>query len=1050
MRRLKLLAIVLILAFWHFPQINAQSYKFKHYGIEDGLCHPFVYSLIQDKNGYLWIGTGESLCRYDGFSFSAFHGKDSISQSFVNCSFKDKHNNLWLGHNDGSITYYDGNHFVFINSRSQISSPINDFLEEDNGTILALTQNDGIIVIDKEHHYKIVKKGLENLMLFSLNKTSNDKLLIGTANGIYVLAAKNLNSGSLNLSRLSKAPFTRINCIIKKKNSDSFWVGTEDMGFFLLTENKQGIAIENFGEKYGISTDNVQHVMEDRDLNLWICTFGKGLLKVIRNTTTGKYQSFVHYTQENGLSGMFIKNVYQDGEGNIWVGTYGNGMERLLDEAFMFYHFDKLKLGKNILSVFADEKDVWLGGEKYLMKFDRDKHLTNTNANIQGLPEDHITSICKDSKGNMWIGTETHGAYLMVSGHNSASHLLFSQNSLENSVNNITTKGSYVYVSTKNGIFQYDISHNTKKHFTTIEGLPHNNIMMTYPAKNNDVWISTKTSFLYSLNKSNHYKYFKNNVELEMKAMSEDIAGNLWIASYGDGVFKLGKDTSFRFVTENNLKSNYCYALLFDGISDMWVGHRLGLSRINSLTNQVKTYGTETGITGDCNPNAASINKGVLYFGTTDGLIEYDVNKDKKNQVAPIPNITSITLSDKEIEINGNQIVLPYGIYKLKIDYVGINFKSPDQVKYQYKLDNYDLDWSEITSSRSALYSRIEDGEYHFLLKAYNADGFGPKEPLVFTIIIKPPFWKTWWFVSLAILIVIGSIYSFMKYRERKQIQIQLKLQQMLDDRTKEVVEQKELIEHKNRDITESINYAQRIQASVLPPINRLKDNFTGAFVFYKPRDIVSGDFYWFDKFGEDKFIIVCGDSTGHGVPGAFMSMIGTTLIKDICGRRQISSPSEILQLLNYEINNTLNQNVDVAKSNDGMDIIVCEINLTTFNVRFASAMRPLIIFRNGEELYTKGSKVSLGSEATDDQEFTVDEVLLNKGDIIYMFSDGYPDQFGGPLGKKFKMVRLKNMLKEIHRMPMDDQLIQIRTNFELWKEGYDQVDDLLFMGIKL
>jgi len=293
----------------------------------------------------------------------------------------------------------------------------------------------------------------------------------------------------------------------------------------------------------------------------------------------------------------------------------------------------------------------------------------------------------------------------------------------------------------------------------------------------------------------------------------------------------------------------------------------------------------------------------------------------------------------------------------------------------------------------------------------------------------------------------------YVKVREKKQRRLQEYLETELAARTREVMEQKEVIEIKNRDITDSINYAKRIQNSMLPPVKKLQKHFSGYFVFYSPRDIVSGDFYWFDQVNEHKFVVVCADSTGHGVPGAFMSMIGSTLIKDISQRVNGSSPSAMLRLLDQELRHMLHQNTENNDENsgDGIDIMVCEIDLRTHYVRYASAMRPMIIYRNGEEFFVKGSRCSVGGHYDREENTFEDEgIQLSKGDIIYMFSDGYSDQFGGPMGKKFKMVRLKNMLQEVHQKPMDEQFTHVKNAFTQWKENYEQVDDVLFMGIKI
>jgi len=276
-------------------------------------------------------------------------------------------------------------------------------------------------------------------------------------------------------------------------------------------------------------------------------------------------------------------------------------------------------------------------------------------------------------------------------------------------------------------------------------------------------------------------------------------------------------------------------------------------------------------------------------------------------------------------------------------------------------------------------------------------------------------------------------------------------LENELKARTKEVRKQKEEIEVKNKDITDSINYAQRIQFSVLPSTGTLRNHCAGAFILYKPRDIVSGDFYWFDFFPKaNQLLIVCADSTGHGVPGAFMSLIGTTLIKDIAMRPDVDNPADILYRLDENIQSTLNQNIDSEHASDGMDIIVCEINTKTHFARISSAMRPYIIYHEGKLMTCRGSRSSIGGKHLDDKIFEMNEIQLSKGDAIYMFSDGYTDQFGGPSGKKFKINRLQNILEDIIDRDMDEQHRVLWENFDLWKGKNLQIDDVLMIGVRI
>jgi serine phosphatase RsbU (regulator of sigma subunit) len=506
------------------------------------------------------------------------------------------------------------------------------------------------------------------------------------------------------------------------------------------------------------------------------------------------------------------------------------------------------------------------------------------------------------------------------------------------------------------------------------------------------------------------------------------------------------------YSTDNGLKSNYCYSIMADDAGKVWVGHRSGMSSIDVNKGDVMVYGTEMGISGECNYNAIlKQENGVILTGTTEGLVVYDSSKEKKNLLAPRLQISEVLFSEEPLDFN-KPIILKYKIGKLKISYVGLNYSNPEGVTYQHKLDGYDLEWTEFTKEREANYPRIEDGNYTFMLKACNSDGYCVEEqkPLEIKITIRPPFWKTWWFISIMIIVGVGLIFLFIKNRERKQKALQEYLEHELTIRTKEVVEQKDELEIKNRDITDSINYAQRIQQSILPSVATLNENFSGAFVCYQPRDIVSGDFYWYEKVNEDKFLIVCADSTGHGVPGAFMSMIGTTLIKDICWRKEIDSPSMVLEQLDKELQRTLNQNIEAERAHDGMDIIVCEIDINTHYMRFSSAMRPLVLYKDKELQYVKGTKASIGGDPKAEKRFETVGFQLHKGDIIYMFSDGYPDQFGGPRGKKFKMDRVKNMLAEVCDKPMEIQDEHVTNTFNEWRGKLQQVDDVLFMGVKI
>jgi serine phosphatase RsbU (regulator of sigma subunit) len=438
-----------------------------------------------------------------------------------------------------------------------------------------------------------------------------------------------------------------------------------------------------------------------------------------------------------------------------------------------------------------------------------------------------------------------------------------------------------------------------------------------------------------------------------------------------------------------------------------------------------------------------------VLIGTTEGLIVYDRLKDQRPRLAPVNNINYITINDIRYPYK-TSFTLPYSKrYKIVVNYVGINFRNPDKVYYQTRLDNYDDDWSRLTASREVPFSP-RDGHYKFNLKSVNDEGFSQETPVSFDLSIKKPFWRTPWFILSFIALLTGIIILIVREREKAQKKIQAYLETELEARTSVVMKQKGELELQNIEITDSINYAKRIQTSILPDFNKVKDLFSDAFLFFRPRDIVSGDFYWFDKFDDDKFILVCADSTGHGVPGAFMSMIGSTLLQDIVTRQRISKPSVIMKMLDKQIFSTLNQNIELGVSNDGMDMVICEISVKTRHIRFASAMRPVILVIDREPLYIKGNRSSVGGESVMEKYFDDQEYYLNPGDTMYLFSDGLPDQFGGKDGKKLKIARLKKLIEDVTSLGMEGQKEGIIKFFDEWKGAFDQVDDILMMGVRL
>lgn len=280
-------------------------------------------------------------------------------------------------------------------------------------------------------------------------------------------------------------------------------------------------------------------------------------------------------------------------------------------------------------------------------------------------------------------------------------------------------------------------------------------------------------------------------------------------------------------------------------------------------------------------------------------------------------------------------------------------------------------------------------------------------------------------------------------------------LEMKVIERTEEVVRQKEEVERQSRrieelynNVTDSIRYAKRIQESILPPERRIRELLPASFVLYRPKDIVSGDFYWFDQV-DDKVLFAAVDCTGHGVPGAFMSLVGHNGLNMAVKEHGRSRPSEVLRELNRIAYEALHKDREESLVRDGMDMALCSYDPAGRVLEYAGANCPLYVVRGSELRQFAPDKNAIGSQHLNGQAFTDHRVKLEPGDMVYMFSDGYADQFGGPRGKKFLYRRFRDLLREISVLDPAQQKERLDEAFREWRAGHEQVDDILVIGMR-
>ena len=451
-----------------------------------------------------------------------------------------------------------------------------------------------------------------------------------------------------------------------------------------------------------------------------------------------------------------------------------------------------------------------------------------------------------------------------------------------------------------------------------------------------------------------------------------------------------------------------------------------------------------------------------------EGLVHYDPRYDVKN-----PNPPELVLYPPVVDgITGvfpGEVVFPYSKNSLVFNFTGIHTTIPSRNSFSWYLEGFDKTWSLPANKRSVPYMRLPNGHYVFRVKTYNLDGVEVEEEASFAFTVKAPFWKTIWFILLELITAVTLIYGTFKYRERKLIKEKRILETKVKLRTREIEDQKveieaqrdEISEQKtyveeqhdqiflqNKEITDSIQYAKRIQQAVLPGKITLEKTLPEHFIFFKPRDIVSGDFYWVEK-KEEQIVVCAADCTGHGVPGAFMSMLGLTFLNEIVNHEGVLKASEILNRLRSNIIRSMSHKEEAEMAKDGMDVALIVIDRQLGMLDFSGAYNPMILVRKGELIEYKGDKMPVGMHIGEEKSFTSQRVQLVHGDMIYMYSDGFPDQFGGEKGGKYKARPFKNFLARISSEPVKKQASLLEAELKSWMGKEEQVDDILITGIR-
>lgn len=1050
MRKLLLIIFIAVSTFGF-----SQEYKFNVFGQEEGLPQPYVYDIIQAKDGYLYIATGDGLAAFGGYRFNKFTNRVGLSENFCNSLFADSKQRIWIGHFEGGVSCYEKGVFRKIKTAAAQAAKVISFAEDSKQTIY-YTNSAGSI-------YKIAGDSIAPFIVEELPpankiKIKDNLLYIASQEGLLVM---DLSSGSKDYKAIGNTKDKNVTCFEIVNNE--IYVGIDEVGVELIRkENKNFTTVTTYSTELKSKRLNVKDVCFKNGNELWVSLTNEGL-SVLKFNNDKQIDKQLTISSKNGLKSLFISKLFVDKEQNLWLGSIGGGLFQFISDRFELFSKNNFLKFDNIVTVAVDDlSNVYVTDETQLYVFNP-KDSTRVLVKVAQTGEEVIRcSYFNKATNELWLGTNANLCIYDIS--NAKPKLKTQLSDFKGKTINYIRQDNLgqTLVCTIEGLYYLDAKNVIVKTFNTDNGAPHNNFTSLFVDQLDRYWIFSPMTPLYNTynGEITLEKDLDSSVSFRFTSATIDRNDLVWFATEGDGVFTYSKNRKpkyVRFTTAKGLASDYIYGIMATNNGDIITCHKNGISIKYGNLKTFRAINKNNGLpANNINSNAIFKDKnGYIWLGTTEGVIKYSPLQDRINTIPPSLSIRSLTFNDSLRDPSDTLFEFDYGKYELAMDVIGVSLTNPQGVIYKYKLEGFEEKWRE-SNERRISYPGLVDGEYRFVLMARNDDGFETQTPLSFRVIINKPIWKKPWFYMIIVVALSSGFILFFRARTKKLTREKIRLEEMVNEKTKELVVEKERVEkanellhEKNQDITDSITYAKRIQNAVLPHTEFIH-KYLDLFILYKPRDIVSGDFYW--CYTTENYIYVAVvDCTGHGVPGAFMSLLGSTYLDQVLIEHKEPTPKEALNGLDRKINSAFKQGNPDNKIGDGMDMCMCRISKDHKEILIASANRPIYYFTNGQLVETKANIYSIGGYFDGiDKNYSQVTYEIKKGDVFYMFSDGYGDQFGGEKNRRFSTRKMKAIFNEIQTRPTTEQCEVLDTEFEAWKGEHEQIDDVCVVGIKL
>ena len=778
------------------PIALAQTYQFRNYTTEDGLAQSQVLDILQDRKGYLWLATYGGVSKYDGRTFTNYTINDGLGSNQVRAIHEDRNGVLWFGTYGGGIArllpdslQQEGKKFQVYNKDNGLSNNyIFDIAEDQQGNIWFATNGGGAAIYDGNKFDTLTTaNGLPNNRVYAIIEDSKGIIWIGTWGGVCrydgsatdKLTCYTEKDGLVNNKTVS----------LFEDKDQRLWVGSYGGGVSIHDLRHQNDSTTGDFEPLKVNADlankKVTAITQDPEGNIWLGTYGGGVHKYDGLNIT-------YYSKNEGLSNNVIWKVLCDNEGNKWFATNGGGAIKYTGDKFTYYTEANGLVNNAVLSVLqSEDENIWIGTVNGLSKYDvRSKTYTNFK-NIEELGS-NIWSITQDGVGNIWVGTSD--GVCKFNGKR------FTQFGVADGLNNMVVNRivldsrQRLWFCTNSGLTLLN-QEGKFINFTENSRLQKTQIYSMIEDRNGNFWLGTNEGVLqmdpdrFAADPSD-YLILSDSNGLSMNtvySLIEDKKGNIWMGTYGRGISILNNATAtmnpynqtyeWSYVTKNDgLSNGSIVSMEFDGNGDLLIGTNNGLNKLNiseyfeSRKIVVRQYSRWEGFTGmECNQNAMEKDgDGNIWIGTINGVIKYNVLHDNVNAtLPPIAHLTGLRISREEAAFPENAQFAHYDNH-LTFEFIGISFMLPEKVTYEYKLDGLEEQWSPPGKENFATYADLSPGVYTFRVRTANNNYSSKKSEITYRFTVLSPFWQTWQFIGLSLLLISVAILFLVRIRIKK------------------------------------------------------------------------------------------------------------------------------------------------------------------------------------------------------------------------------------------------------------------------------------------